>query len=104
MRLPFLAVALGRQRFEREPEQFAHARVLLPRKALQGCALIRGDADGDLPVRIARGFATIEIESGDCSSNDLACGSEAMAFTAGLDSPDKRFGKIKREGGRRLAR
>jgi hypothetical protein len=103
-RLLLLSITLGRQRFECESQQFAHARVLLAREALQSGALIRGDADGDLPVRIARRFATIEIEPGDCSANDLACGSEAMAFSAGFDSRDERFGKIKREGSRRLAR
>ena len=91
-----LAVPFGGQRFEREPQELAHARIFLSREALQRRTLIRSDADGDLPVRIARWFAAIEIESGDCGTNDLACGGEAMPFTAGLDSRDKRFGKIKR--------
>ena len=90
------ARSLRGQRFECEPQELAHAGILLSREALQRRALIRGDADRDLPVRIAGRFAAIEIESGDCSTNDLACGGETMSFTAGLDSRDKRFGKSKR--------
>ena len=96
------ARSLRGQGFECEPQELAHAGIFLSREALQRRALICGDADGDLPVRIARRFAAIEIESGDSSTNDLACGGETMPFTAGLDSRDKRFGKIKRLWGRRL--
>ncbi len=103
-RTRLLLFALGRHRFDRQAQELADTRVLLTREAFQGRPLIRGDADGDLPVRIARGLAATEIESGDCGTNDLACGIETMPFSAGLDSRDERFGKIKREGGRRLAR
>ena len=96
--------ALRGHRLQGETKKLADARVLLSREALQCGALIGGDPDRDLPVRIPRGLGTVEIKSGDCSTNDLARGGEAMPFTAGLDSRDERFGKIKREWGRRFAR
>jgi hypothetical protein len=92
------------QSLEREAEKFADAGVLLSREPFQGCALIRGDAHRNLAMWIAGGFAAVEIESGDCRTDDFARGGEAVAFAAGLDSRDERFGKIERERGRGFAR
>jgi len=103
-RLFFLLRAARRHRLEREPQQLTDARVLLPREAFQRRALIGGDAHRNLAMRIPRRFATIEIESRDGSAHDFACGGETVTFADGLDSRDERFGEIKREWGRRLAR
>ena len=103
-RAALLFLALGGHRLEREAQKFADAGVLLTREAFQGRTLIVGDAHRNLAVRIARRLALVEIVSGDGGANDLTRGGEAMPFAAGLDSRDERFGKIKRERGRRLAR
>ena len=102
--LTFLFSALGRHRFEREPQKLAYTGVLLASIALERSTLIDRDAHGDLTMWITRGFAAFEVEARDSGANNFTRGRETVTFTTGLDSRDERFREIERERGRRLTR
>ena len=93
-----LLLRLRGQIFESEAKEFADTRVFFLRVLFQHCALVRGDANGDLAMRNRIRLAALKIKIFHCKADNFTGRCEAVTITSRFDLRDQSEGEIKRQG------